>query len=171
MLKKKLDEFKLNVFHELNNKWAILVCGDRSTGINGMTISWGTFGVLWNKNIFMAFVRKSRFTHEFAEKSDSFTLSFLSDDYKKEKAIFGSKSGREIDKFELTGLHHTLDVDYNGYYITEADYVIKGKKIASFDLEYNDLPEEIKNNFYSDGDKHTVYICEIKQYLINELKK
>lgn len=171
MLKKNVYSFDKNVFEELNNKWAILVCGDRKSGINGMTISWGTFGVLWNKNIFMAFVRESRFTHEIAEKSDSFTLSFLSDEYKKEKVLFGSKSGKDIDKFKETGLHPSLDVDFNGYFIAEASYVFKGKKITSFDLGYDDLPENIKKDFYPNKDKHTVYICEIKEYLINELKK
>lgn len=170
MLKKDLYEFDKNVFDEIDNKWAILVAGDRKTGINGMTISWGTFGVLWNKNVFFAFVRKSRYTHDFTEKSDSITLSFLSDKYKKEKGIFGSKSGRDMDKFKETGLHATLDVDFNGYYIAEADYVFKGKKLTSFDLEYDKLPDDVKERFYPDKDIHTVYICEIKQYLINELR-
>ena len=168
MLKKDIKEFDKNIFDEIDNKWAILVAGDRKIGINGMTISWGTFGVLWNKNVFFAFVRKSRYTHDFCEKSDSITLSFLSDKYKEAKKVFGTKSGKDIDKFKETGLHHTLDVDFNGYYIAEADYVFKGKKITSFDLKYEDLPEEIRKKYYPDKDIHTVYICEIKQYLINE---
>lgn len=168
MLKKDLKEFDKNVFEEIDKKWAILVAGDRQTGFNGMTISWGTVGILWNMPVFFAFVRKSRYTHDFTEKSNNITLSFLSDKYKKEKALFGSKSGRDMDKFKETGLHPTLDLDYNGYYIAEAEYVLKGTKITSFDLEYENLPEHIKKDLYPTGDKHTVYVCEIKQYLVNE---
>ena len=168
MLRKPINEFAKNVFTEINEKWAILVAGDRNTGVNGMTISWGTFGVLWNKNVFFAFVRKSRYTHEFTEKSDNITLSFLSDEYKEAKKIFGSKSGRDMDKFEKTGLHKTLDVDYNGYYIAEADYVFKGKVISKFDLAYENMPEEVKKTFYPTKDIHTVYVCEIYQYLEKE---
>ena len=168
MLKKSLEEFNKNIFDEIGNKWAILVAGDRKTGYNGMTISWGTVGILWNKPVFFAFVRKSRYTHKFTEESKNITLSFLSDKYKKEKAFFGSKSGRDFDKFKETGLHATLDLDYNGYYVAEAEYVLKGTKITSFDLKYDDLPEEIKKDFYETRDEHTVYVCEIKQYLINE---
>ncbi len=168
MLKKNISEYNKNFVEEIDNKWAILVAGDRTNGINGMTVSWGMMGVLWNKPVFMAFVRKSRYTHEFCEKTNSFTLSFLSDKYKKEKALFGSKSGRDMDKFKETGLHPALDVDYNGYYIAESEYVFKGKKLTSYDLTYDELPDDIKKDFYGDKDIHTVYICEITQYLINE---
>ena len=167
MLKKNILEYDKNFVDEIDNKWAILVAGDRNIGINGMTVSWGTMGVLWNKPVFMVFVRKSRHTYDFCEKSNSFTLSFLSDKYKKEKALFGSKSGRDIDKFKETGLHPTLDVDSNCYYIAESEYVFKGKKITCYDIAYDDLPDNIKTNFYGDKDMHTVYICELTQYLIN----
>lgn len=168
MLKKDIKEYNKNFFDEIDNKWAILISGNRNIGINGMTVSWGSIGVLWNKPIFIVYVRKSRYTYDFCEKSDSFTLSFLGDKYKKEKALFGSKSGRDMDKFKETGLHPCLDVDFNGYYIAEAEYVFKGKKITSFDINYDDLPDNIKNNFYGDKDMHTAYICELTQYLINE---
>ena len=170
MLRKNIYEFDKNVFDEINNKWGIIVSGDRTTGVNGMTVSWGALGVLWNKDVLLLFVRKSRYTHEFMDKTNSVTISFLSDKYKKEKAIFGSKSGRDIDKFEQTGLHKALDVDFNGYYIPEADYVFKAKKLMDIDLEYDKLPDNIKEEFYKDKDIHTLYICEITQYLINEKK-
>ncbi len=171
MLKKEVYELDKNLFEEINDKWAILVAGDRKTGINGMTISWGTFGILWNKPVAMVFVRKSRYTHDFLDKTDSVTLSFLSDEYKKEKVLFGRKSGKEIDKFKETGLHQCLGLDFNGYYIAEADYVFKCKKLMDVDLEYDKLPVFIKEEYYEDKDIHTLYICEIKEYLINELKK
>ena len=171
MLKKDVYKFDKNVFEELNERWAIVVAGDRKTGINGMTISWGTFGVLWNKPVAMVFVRKSRYTHDFLDKTDSITLSFLSDEYKDAKVLFGRKSGREIDKFKETGLHPSLAIDFNGYFIAEADYVFKCKKLMEFDLDSSKLPVDIKEGFYKDNDIHTVYICEIKEYLINELKK
>ena len=30
-----------------------------------------------------------------------------------------------------------------------------------------DLPKDIMDNFYKDFDYHTMYVCEIKQYLEN----
>ena len=168
MLKKNIYDYDLNFFKEINDNFAILTAGDKTIGYNAMTVSWGGVGVLWNKMVAFVFVRHSRYTYDFIEKSDSVTLSFLSDKYKKEKALFGSKSGRDLDKFKETGLHPTYDPDYDGYYISESSYVFKGKKITSYDLAYDDLPEEVREQFYRDKDMHTVYICELTQYLVNE---
>lgn len=168
MLKKNIKEFKYNVFTELNEKWPILTCGDRVNGFNSMVVSWGGLGVLWGKNVAYVFVRHSRYTFDFIEKSESVTLSFLNDSYNEAKKVFGSKSGRDINKFEETGLHATLDLDFNGYYVCEADYVLKMKKLYSVDLPYEQLPDSIKDRFYPNGDMHRMYVCEITQYLENE---
>lgn len=168
MLKKKLTEFKYNVFTEFNDTWPILTAGDRTTGFNSMTVSWGGLGVLWGKNVAFVFVRKSRYTYEFMEKADSVTLSFLSDEYKEAKSLFGSASGRATDKYTASGLHATLDIDFNGYYVAEADFVLKMKKLYSVDIPYERLPEDIRNRYYPKGDMHTMYVCEITQFLKNE---
>ena len=168
MLKKNIYDYDLNFFKEINDNFAILTAGDKTIGYNAMTVSWGGVGVLWNKMVAFLFVRHSRYTYDFIEKSDSVTLSFLSDKYKKEKALFGSKSGRDLDKFKETGLHAAYDPDYDGYYISESSYVFKGKKIHSMDIDYDKLPEDIKKKFYPNKDIHKMYIVEIKQYLVNE---
>lgn len=168
MLKKHIYEYSTNPFMDFNNKWPIIVCGDKYIGYNGMTVSWGGLGVLWGKNVCFIFVRKSRHTYKFIENSDSITISFLNDNYKEAKSYFGRYSGRDVNKFEQTNLHPTFDVDYNGYYIAEADYVIKCKKIYSVDIPYEELDKSIIDRYYPNGDMHTMYVCEVKQYLINE---
>lgn len=170
MLKKDLTEFNKNVFDSFDNTWGILTCGDKNIGCNSMTISWGGLGVLWNLNVGIVYVRKSRYTYDFAKNSDSFTISFLNDNYKKEKSVFGSKSGRDLDKYASTGLHKCFEPDFNGYYIAEADYVFRMKKIYEIDLPYEKLPEEIKNKHYNDGDIHTMFVCKIVDYLEKEEK-
>ena len=112
MLKKRIQDFSHNPFTEFSSTWPILTAGDRNQGFNAMTVSWGGLGVLWGKNVAFVFVRKSRYTYEFIEKSNSVTLSFLSDKYKEAKSIFGTKSGRDMNKFEQTGLHPTFDIDF-----------------------------------------------------------
>ena len=168
MLKKDLKEFDINAFKDFEESFAIVTAGNRTTGPNGMTVSWGGFGRIWEKFVCFVFVRKSRYTHEFMEKTDSVSISFLSDNYKKEKIFFGRNSGRDCDKFKETGLHAGFDPDLNMYIISEARRVLKCKKIYSIDLEFNDLPEEIKKMNYKDGDIHTMYICEVKEYLTDE---
>ena len=166
MLKVNINEFNKNVFTEIDKKWGIITAGDKFVGFNGMTVSWGGFGIMWNKPVAFIFVRKSRYTHEFLDKSNSITIAFLSDEYKNAKALFGSKSGRDMNKYEASGLHPVFEPDFNGYYPKEADYVFKMKVLYNTDLE--NMPEDIRNKFYPTNDIHTMYICEIKQYLVKE---
>ena len=166
MLKINIEKFDKNVFTEIDKKWGIITAGDKFVGFNGMTVSWGGFGIMWNKPVAFIFVRKSRYTHEFLDKSDSITIAFLSDEFKNAKALFGSKSGRDLNKYEASGLHPVFEPDFNGYYPKEADYVFKMKVLYDTDLE--NMPEDIQNKFYPTNDLHTMYICEIKQYLIKE---
>ncbi len=166
MLKIDIEKFDKNVFTEIDKKWGIITAGDKFVGFNGMTVSWGGFGIMWNKPVAFIFVRKSRYTHEFLDKSDSITIAFLSDEYKNAKALFGSKSGRDMNKYEVAGLHPVFEPDFNGYYPKEADYVFKMKVLYNTDLE--NMPEDIQNKFYPTNDLHTMYICEIKQYLVKE---
>jgi len=44
-------DYKKNVFTEINDTWGIIVAGDKNTGFNGMTVSWGGLGILWNKPV------------------------------------------------------------------------------------------------------------------------
>jgi len=166
MLKVSINEFNKNVFTEIDKKWGIITAGDKFIGFNGMTVSWGGFGIMWNKPVAFIFIRKSRYTHEFLDKSNSITIAFLSDEYKNAKALFGSKSGRDMNKYEASGLHPVFEPDFNGYYPKEADYVFKMKVLYNTDLE--NMPEDIQNKFYPTNDIHTMYVCEIKEYLIKE---
>ena len=168
MLKRNITSYNLNVFDEIGNKWGIVTGGDKTTGFNCLTVSWGGFGVLWGKNVAYLFVRHSWHTFEFLEKSDSVTISFLSDEYKKEKGYIGTVSGRDLDKVKECGLHYTYDPDFNGAYITEADYCFKMKKLYSVDIPYESLPQDILDRYYPKGDMHRMYVCEIKQFLSKE---
>ena len=168
MLKKDINSYNLNVFNEIGNKWGIVTAGDKTTGFNCLTVSWGGFGVIWGKNVAYLFVRHSRYSFEFLEKSDSVTISFLSDEYKQAKALIGRVSGRDADKVSDAGLHYTYDPDFDGSYIEEAEYCFKMKKLYSVDVPFESLPQEILDRYYPNGDMHRMYVCEIKQFLVKE---
>lgn len=168
MLKKRVNEFNTEIFKEFNDNFAIITAGDKFVGYNGMTISWGGLGTLWNKPVAYIFVRKSRYTYEFLNKSDSVTISFLNKKYKDQLAFFGTKSGRDYDKFKETGLHPSFEPDYNGYFIAEADKVLKCKKLYSVDINTDNMNEYYKNQFYSTNDIHTMFVVEVVEYLVNE---
>ena len=153
------------VFTEIDKKWGIITAGDKSTGYNGMTVSWGGLGILWNKPVAFIFVRKSRYTHDFLDKSKSMSISFLSDEYKKAKGLFGSKSGRDLDKFKETGLTASYDLDTNTYYIEESDNVFLMKVLYEIEIGQEGMPQEVLEKCYPTKDMHTMYVCEILKCL------
>ena len=87
--------FNTDIFTQFDKKWALLTAGNKDS-FNTMTVSWGGMGTLWSKPVVTAYVRTSRYTHEFIDKEVYFTLSFYPEDYKPILVEMGSKSGRDI---------------------------------------------------------------------------
>lgn len=168
MLKKDLFTYKENIFSELLFKNAIVTAGDKTTGFNCLTVSWGGIGILWGKKVAYLFVRKSRHTYLFLEASNSVTLSFLDESYKDSVLYIGTHSGKDEDKVKNAHLNYTYDPDFDGAYIKEAKYCFKMKKLYQCDLDTEELPEDIKNQYYTEDGKHTMFVCEIKQFLVKE---
>ena len=69
-----------------------------------MTISWGGLGTIWNKPVATVYVRNTRYTHEFMDNNEYFTVSFYPEECKSVLGVLGSKSGRDMDKMKETGL-------------------------------------------------------------------
>ena len=158
----KIDDYNVNIFKKFNNDWALLTVGDKNK-YNTMTISWGTLGTLWHKEVVIVFVRKSRYTHEFIENNEYFTVSFYSDKYKKDLGILGSVSGRDKDKVSLTKL--TPEFLDNTTTFKEASETLVCKKIYMQDMDINSIPSDIKEKLYSDFDIHTIVVGEVVDIL------
>lgn len=158
----KIDDYNVDIFKKFNKDWALLTAGDKNK-YNTMTISWGTLGILWNKEVVTVFVRKSRYTHEFIENNEYFTVSFYSDEYKKDLGILGSVSGRDKDKVSLTKL--TPEFLDNTTTFREASETLVCKKIYMQDMDITSIPVDIKDKLYSDFDIHTIVIGEVVDIL------
>ena len=94
---------KPEVYQVFGTQYALLTAGDRS-GCNTMTIGWCQMGRLWNQPVCTVYVRPERYTYEFTEKHDYFTVSVLPLEAKQTMAFCGSKSGRDVDKIKECGL-------------------------------------------------------------------
>lgn len=154
-----MDLLEMNPFTKFGKEWALVTAGSKSK-CNTMTISWGGVGVLWNKNVVYVFVRDSRYTKEFMDQGDFFSLSFFDPDYRAALNYCGAHSGRDEDKFENSGL--TPAFRHSIPYVDEANLVLLCSKLAAVPM-----PEEVLNDksimgdFYKDGDMHTMYVGEI----------
>ena len=145
------------------NQWMLISAGNENHH-NTMTASWGGIGHLWNKDVAFIFVREHRYTYEFTEKYDKFSLCFFEEKYRDVLKLCGTKSGREIDKMNLD--IKPVFEDRNIYY-KQARVVMLCKKIYFHDLNSdNFLDKSIMKN-YPKKDFHRMYIGEIYKTLVN----
>ena len=158
-------ELKDNFVKMISNDWALLTAG-KSDDFNTMTVSWGGIGELWNKDVCFVFVRPQRYTYEFMEKNDYFSLSFFGGEYKKELGVCGSKSGRDIDKMVETGFTPVDLGEATGFEQAKVNVVLK--KLAYQDMKPDGFVDESIMNNYASNDFHRVYVGEIVKVIIEE---
>ncbi len=157
---KKLD---VNFFKAIDDQWMLITAGSQDK-CNTMTASWGGTGILWHKNVSFAFIRESRYTREFVDNNDYYTLSFFGSNMMKELSYCGSKSGREVDKIKETGLIPVFSD--KAPYFEQAELVLVCKKMYCQKIEKDCFTDSsIIEKSYPNGDWHLMYIGEIVKAL------
>ena len=159
----KAKEIKQNMIKAIADEWMLVAAGDEN-GYNMMTASWGGTGEMWGKDVAVTVIRPQRYTYQFIEKSDMFTLSFYGD-RKDIHAVCGKKSGRDVDKAAETGLTPVFE---NGtVYFKEARLVLICRKLYASDIKEENFIDKGCLKWY-DGDFHKMYVGEIVKVLTNE---
>ena len=151
-----------NPVEMLNKEWALLTAQHEGK-INTMTVSWGTMGVLWRKNIVQVFIRPQRYTKEFVDSEERFTLSFYGEDRKKELTHLGRVSGRDENKIETVGFTPRMFGAAPAF--EEARLVLVCKKLYAQPIDPKCfLPgNTCEEENYPLKDYHTMYVGEIEE--------
>lgn len=154
-----IQSLSFNPFTKISQEWALLSAGSPEKH-NTMTVSWGGVGHIWGKNTVTVYVRESRYTKEFIDSGDTFTLSFYDESQKPALGYLGKVSGRDEDKVSACGL--TPAYSQGALYFEEAKLVFVCRKMCHTPLgpeSFDDPSIDEKN--YGDKDYHTLYIGEI----------
>lgn len=120
---------------------------------------------MWGKPVATVYIRPQRYTKEFIDKNEYFTLSFLPEEYRRSLNICGSVSGRNVeDKWKEAGLH-PFEIDGTAA-VEEAEEIFVCRKLYAQEM----LPEcfidgECDTKWYPEKDYHTMYIAEIVKVL------
>jgi len=147
-----------NVFKLIGKDWMLITAGT-SDSFNTMTASWGGMGVLWDKKVCFAFVRPTRFTFEFLEKSETYTLSFLDEQYKDILMYCGTKSGRDVNKVAETSL--TPVFEKGAVFFAEARLIMECRKVYFHDIAPANFLDSTIDEYYPRKDYHRMYIGQI----------
>lgn len=160
------QEFVYSPFKLIGEEW-MLITAEKEGKTNTMTASWGGLGVMWGKNVAYIAIRPQRYTKEFIDNSDNFSLTFFDDSFKKALGYLGAKSGRDEDKIGKTGLHieHIDGVPS----FSEAKIAILCKKLYAQKYQPECfIATELNDQCYPDKDHHTLYIAEVTKILVKE---
>lgn len=153
------------IFRVFTDRGALLTAGNRES-CNTMTIGWCQLGTLWNVPTCTVYVRPERYTYEFMEAQDYFTVSVLPEDSKKIMGLCGTKSGRDTDKIAECGL--TLSYgEGDAPFLEEAELVLVCRKLYVQDLDPACvLGEETILPFYKAGGWHRAYTGKVVEAYI-----
>ena len=143
--------------------------------VNTMTIGWGKIGIEWNRPVFIAYVRETRYTKAMLEASGEFTVNVPYGELDANILGYcGKKTGRDTDKIADLGLT-LVDSDIISVPgIQELPLTLECKVIYKQNQNLEVLSPEIIERFYpvvgTDGfrDYHIAYYGEIvNAYLID----
>jgi flavin reductase (DIM6/NTAB) family NADH-FMN oxidoreductase RutF len=159
------NEFNANVVRLIGSEWMLITAGDTES-YNTMTAAWGGIGFLWNIPVVFIFIRPQRYTYEFVEKNENFTLTFFDKKYKKALSYCGTKSGRDVNKAKETGLL-PIETENGNIAFEQASVIIECKKIYYDDIKKtNFIFPEIETKVYPLEDYHRMYIGRIEKIFV-----
>ena len=158
------EDFDQSVFRLIGKEWMLVTAKNQEGKVNTMTASWGGLGVMWGKNVAVTVLRPQRYTKEFIDQSESFTLSFYDDTFKKDLSYLGSVSGRDEDKIKEAGVHVAY---HDGVpYIDEGKEILLCRVMSETPITKDEFKDEkIDAAWYADQDYHKMYIAEITDIL------
>lgn len=163
MEKISVDQLNDNVFSTVGKEWMLVTAGTLEK-YNMMTASWGCLGWLWNKPVAVVFIRPERYTHGLIEEQEYMTLSFLgnSEEARRIYNVCGSKSGRDVNKAEMTGLKPVLTESGSVTY-GQARLTLECRKLYKDDIKASSFIDKSLERWYGGaaGGFHDMYIVEI----------
>ena len=156
-----------NMFGRIGSGWMLVTAGQKGA-CNTMTASWGQMGWLWNKPVATAYIRPSRYTKEFVDREERFSLSFFEPGTRRnELNLLGTKSGRDGDKIAEAGLA-VMELDGVAAF-EEANLVFICRKLYAQTMQGGSFLDERTDKVnYPAKDYHTMYIGEVEKVYVKE---
>lgn len=127
---------------------------------NTMTIGWGTIGYVWRDPVFMVAVRNSRFTYSLIENAPDFTVSVPLVNMHREIEFYGTRSGRDQDKYAICPLERIPAQQVQSPIIRLEGIHLECRIIYKNAMNPDNMIDEYKA-LYPQKDYHTLYFGKI----------
>jgi flavin reductase (DIM6/NTAB) family NADH-FMN oxidoreductase RutF len=148
--------------HLWDIQWLLLASGDFTAGkFNAMTVGWGSIGYMWRRPFVQVVVRPVRYTYQFMEQYDTFTLCAFPKQQHAALQLLGNRSGRDGDKIAESGLTPIQSEKVAAPAFAEAELVIECRKIYWEDIDPTHFLDPRIDDNYPRKDYHRIYFGEI----------
>jgi len=139
---------------------------------NSMVIGWGALGTTWNKPMFIAYVRQSRFTKSLLDANPEFTVNIPLDGTLSPEVftVCGRQSGRDQDKLAACGLTTVAPSVISVPALKELPLTLECRVTYAQDMDLDCFRDDTRGRSYPDeSDFHTIYHGEIvAAYVLEE---
>ena len=150
---------QINPFTKFDKDWALVTSGTKDD-FNTMTISWGSMGTIWNRDVVTIYIRPDRYTWEYLNNNDYFTVAFFDEKYRKDLTILGTLSGKNENKLAKTSLN-PLFIEDNIITFKEAKETFVLKKIYMAQMEYDKEPPFAQKIYVNGIQPHYIIMGEV----------
>ncbi len=142
---------------------ALLLAGDEKQS-NALCINNISIGHMWDRNIVTTALKPLRYTKEFVDLNETFSINFFSKEYNQDLEYFGTMSGRDSNKMLRSDLERSM---YRGTpFFTQAETVLICRKLFAEEIKETSFADKsLLYQYYIFKDYHTIYISEIKNIL------
>ena len=129
---------------------------------NVMTIGWGWIGYCWGKPVFVAVVRPQRHTYGILQRTGEFTVSVpAAGTMRAELTFAGTKSGRDVDKFQGHGLTAAPARKVGAPVVAECPLHLECRTLLVQDMTADRMAESVLEESYPQRDLHVMFFGEI----------
>lgn len=169
-MKEQIDWRCYSTFITKSIRKGILITSSYENKVNSMTIGWGTLGFCYSRPIFIAFIRKTRFTKDLILKSKEFTVNIPLNEQKEITNFLGTKSGRDIDKIKSMNLTLVPGSKVLAPAIKEFPLTLECKVLYYSLQDLSKLPNDIKEKYYPDvSDERKIFNKEAHYAIYGEI--
>lgn len=166
-----VSELQFNPMTMIAKEWMLVTAGNEQRGYNTMTASWGHLGSIWGHGgglpTAVVYLRPQRYTKEFVDREELFTITVFPEEYRKALGYLGSHSGRDGDKVAAAGLTPVFEGDYT--YFAEAKLTLVCRKLYRGTIEPEGfMDQSFVDEYYPNRDFHDLYIGQIIKVLVQD---
>lgn len=165
-------EIQGNSMDLIGNQWMLVTAGNAAS-YNTMTAAWGALGMAWGRPSAFIMIRESRYTYEFLQREQAYTLSFFDEEYRSALRICGTQTGRTEDKVKNAGLT-PITTPSGLMTFSEARLVIECRNMYQDRLDTEHITPNYQTSivqgthYDTDPTRHQLFISEITKVWVRK---